>query len=35
MKTEQKTSHLHYEGGIESFVQYLDRTKKAAVRVRR
>ena len=26
---ERKTIHLHYEGGIESFVQYLDRTKKA------
>ncbi len=26
---EHKTVHLHYEGGIESFVQYLDRTKKS------
>tara|TARA_X000001036_G_scaffold439570_1_gene491206 strand:+ start:5388 stop:7856 length:2469 start_codon:yes stop_codon:yes gene_type:complete len=24
-------SHLHYEGGIESFVQYLDRSKKVIV----
>ena len=26
---ERKTVHLHYEGGIESFVQYLDRSKKS------
>ncbi len=26
---ERKTVHLHYEGGIQSFVQYLDRTKKS------
>ncbi len=29
---ERKQVHLHYEGGIESFVEYLDRTKKALSR---
>lgn len=28
---EEVQSHLHYEGGIESFVSYLDRTKKAII----
>ncbi len=28
---EWKVSHLHFEGGIESFVNYLDRTKKPIV----
>ena len=28
---EWKTSKLHYEGGIESFVNYLDRTKKPLI----
>ncbi len=28
-EAEHKVSHLHYEGGIESFVKYLDRSKKA------
>ncbi len=28
---EQKQETLHYEGGIEAFVRYLDRTKKALI----
>jgi DNA gyrase subunit B len=28
---EWKVSHLHFEGGIESFVNYLDRTKKPII----
>ncbi|MGB0720382.1 MAG: DNA gyrase subunit B, partial [Bdellovibrionales bacterium] len=26
---DRQQTHLHYEGGIESFVEYLDRTKKS------
>ncbi|MGB4057866.1 MAG: DNA topoisomerase (ATP-hydrolyzing) subunit B [Alphaproteobacteria bacterium] len=29
---EQKKTHLHYEGGIESFVEWLDRAKKPLIK---
>jgi DNA gyrase subunit B len=29
---DRKNVHLHYEGGIESFVQYLDRAKKPIIK---
>lgn len=32
VQEEWATSHLHFEGGIESFVEYLDRTKKAIIK---
>ncbi len=31
-KEEHKIVHLHYEGGIESFVEWLDRAKKPLIR---
>ncbi len=32
---EPKSVELHYEGGIEAFVRYLDRAKNRAARRRR
>ncbi|MGB4107852.1 MAG: DNA topoisomerase (ATP-hydrolyzing) subunit B [Alphaproteobacteria bacterium] len=31
-KDEQKVVHLHYEGGIQSFVEWLDRAKKPLIK---